>query len=114
MAAGANLLLRKGIEAAGGFSTNDFTSALTNFLHLLTEPLFILGFLLYFAAALIWFRIIATEPLGIAYPMLVSLSFILVTAGTAFFLQEPISLRLLAGILLIIGGIILISGGAPA
>lgn len=106
----ANLVLRKGIEAAGGFTIEGFVTTIMNFVTLLMNPLFLLGFLLYFGATLFWIRILASEPVSMAYPILVSLSFILVTIGTAFFLKEPILLRTLLGILSIIVGIVLISG----
>lgn len=77
---------------------------------LLTNPLFLLGFLLYLGAMISWIKILASEPVGMAYPILVSISFILVTLGTALFLKEPIFLRTLLGVVSIIVGIILISG----
>ena len=106
----ANLVLRKGIEAAGGFTTGGFVTTIKNFIILLSNPLFFLGFLLYLGAMLSWVKILASEPVSMAYPILVSLSFILVTIGTALFLREPIFIRSLLGIISIIVGIVLISG----
>ena len=106
----ANLVLRKGIEAAGGFTTGSLVTTVKNFILLLTNPLFLLGFLLYLGAMIAWVRILASEPISMAYPILVSLSFILVTIGTALFLKEPIFLGTLLGVVSIIVGIILISG----
>lgn len=112
LTAAANLLLRKGIELGGGFAAQSFITVFTSFLKLLLQPFFLIGFILYFGAALFWFRVIASEPLYIAYPLLVSFSFILVTMGTALFLQEPISWRVMLGIAIIIFGIVLISKGS--
>ncbi len=36
------------------------------------EPRFLIGFILYFAASVVWFRVVATERLSVAYPLLVS------------------------------------------
>jgi multidrug transporter EmrE-like cation transporter len=63
----------------------------------------------YFLAALIWFRVVATEPLSVAYPILVSLTFSLVTAAAVFILSEPISARKVLGLIVILTGILIIS-----
>ena len=105
----ANLMLRKGIEYAGGFSFDNLPTLFAGFIKLLCQPVFTLGFVLYFCSALLWFRVIATEPLSIAYPVLVSFTFVLVTYAASVFLQEPITLRATAGILLVALGITLIS-----
>lgn len=105
----ANLMLRKGIEHAGGFTFDNLPTLFAGFIRLLSQPVFTIGFVLYFCAALLWFRVIATEPLSIAYPVLVSITFVLVTYAASVFLQEPVTLRTLSGILLVALGITLIS-----
>jgi undecaprenyl phosphate-alpha-L-ara4N flippase subunit ArnE len=71
-----------------------------------------LGFVIYAAASVVWFRVVATEPLSVAYPILVSLTFGLVTTGAVLFFGEPLSLRKVIGLLTILGGIVIISAGA--
>lgn len=107
----ANILLRKGIDHAGGFTFTNLSTLFFNFAKLLAQPIFIIGFICYFAAALIWFRVIASEPLSVAYPILVSITFILVSYAATIYLQEPMTLRSLGGILLVSAGITLISWG---
>jgi|SRR6478672_5474343 len=108
----ANLLLRAGIDASGGFSFGGVPALVRGLIHLFMEPRFALGFIIYAAASVVWFRVVATEPLSVAYPILVSLTFGLVTTGAVLFFGEPLSLRKVIGLLTILGGIMIISAGA--
>jgi multidrug transporter EmrE-like cation transporter len=101
----ANLLMRAGLQRGGGFSPADVTAVLPSFFKLLLDPLFAVGFVGYFAAALVWFRVLSTEPLSLAYPVLVAMTFLMVTSGAALLFQEPVSLRKLIGLILIVVGI---------
>jgi multidrug transporter EmrE-like cation transporter len=105
----ANLMLRVGIDAAGGFSVSGATQLVHALVRLFMQPMFAIGFVVYFLAALIWFRVVATEPLSVAYPILVSLTFSLVTAAAVFILSEPISARKVVGLVVILAGILIIS-----
>jgi undecaprenyl phosphate-alpha-L-ara4N flippase subunit ArnE len=104
----ANLLLRAGVTRAGGFAATvvQLPSAL---LRLAGQPLFDLGFILYALAALVWFQAIATQPLSTAYPLLVSITFLLVTLGAARLFHEPITLRKCVGLAVVLIGILIIS-----
>lgn len=104
----ANLLLRVGVDLAGGFPSN-LTDMSSGLLRLAAQPLFDLGVILYGLAALVWFRVVASEPLSIAYPVLISLTFILVMAGATLLFHETMTLRKLIGVGIILGGIFLIS-----
>jgi multidrug transporter EmrE-like cation transporter len=104
----ANLLLRKGIDAAGGFAFG-VTELLPALLRLFLQPLFALGFVTYFLASVVWFRVVATESLSLAYPILVSLTFALVTGGAVVLFSEPLSVRKLIGLAVILTGIGIIS-----
>ena len=105
----ANLLLRVGIVAAGGFSFGGLAETVRGLVALFMEPRFLLGFVLYFAAAVVWFRVVATERLSVAYPLLVSCTFTLVTAGAVVALGESLTRRQVLGLLVILAGIALIS-----
>ena len=103
MTAAANLLLRAGVRAAGGFAFSMRT------LHALASQwMFVSGILLYGLAAVLWFAVVATEDLSTSYPVLVGTVFVLVTAGAAFFFQERISAQKVAGLLVILAGILLV------
>ena len=80
---GANLMMRAGIDAGGGFAPQA-AGVVLEFVRLLPQPLFLSGFL-YFLASLVWLRVVASEPLSVAYPVLVSLTFTLVTGGAVLF-----------------------------
>lgn len=105
----ANLLLRSGIDAAGGFSLGGLATTAAALLKLFMEPKFLVGFVLYFMASVVWFRVVATEPLSVAYPLLVSCTFTLVTAGAVIVFSEPMTLRQMLGLAIILAGIALIS-----
>ncbi|WP_026733394.1 hypothetical protein [Fischerella sp. PCC 9605] len=105
----ANILLRIGIVRAGGLGGNP-TELLNSLLRLVSQPCFDIGFLLYGLASLVWFRVISTEPLNVAYPLLVSMTFVLVTLGATVVFHESMSFRQLVGLAVVLTGIILISG----
>jgi multidrug transporter EmrE-like cation transporter len=105
----ANLMLRAGIDAAGGFFASGVTDLLFGLMKLFIQPLFTVGFVAYFLASIVWFRVVATEPLGLAYPVLVSLTFALVTAGAVLLFSEPLTLRKVVGLAVILAGIAIIS-----
>jgi multidrug transporter EmrE-like cation transporter len=105
----ANLLLRAGIDAAGGFSLGSLATTAASLLKLFMEPKFLVGFVLYFMASVVWFRVVATEPLSVAYPLLVSCTFTLVTAGAMVVFSERLSVRQVLGLVVILAGIALIS-----
>jgi multidrug transporter EmrE-like cation transporter len=105
----ANLMLRAGVDAAGGFALGGATQILHALVKLFMQPLFALGFGIYFLASVVWFRVVATEPLSVAYPALVSLTFTLVTGGAVFLFGEPLSLRKVIGLAVILTGIVIVS-----
>ena len=109
----ANLLLRAGLDRAGGFagSLGEMPSAL---LDLAGQPLFDLGFILYALAALVWFRVVASGALSTAYPLLISLTFLLITLGAAVWFQESLTLRKLMGLVVILLGVFLLRGQIEA
>lgn len=104
----ANLSLRAGVDRAGGFP-GKLADIIPGLLHLGAQPLFDIGVILYAVASLVWFRIVATQPLSSAYPVLVSITFIFVTLGAVVLFREPISMVKLGGIAVILVGIVIIS-----
>ncbi len=82
---------------------------LRGLLRLAAQPLFDLGFILYGLAAFVWFRVVSTEELSTAYPLLVSLVFIFVTLGASALFRESITLRKVAGLAVILLGIFLVA-----
>lgn len=109
MTMGANLMLRAGIDSAGGFRLDGPMQIVQGVVNLFLQPVFVIGFIAYFLASLVWFRVVATEQLSVAYPLLVSLTFTLVTAGAVIIFHEPLTLRKVVGLAAILGGIAIIS-----
>lgn len=106
----SNLMLRAGIRQAGGFrlSGSHFVS---NMLRLAREPLFDAGVVFYALAAIVWFRVVSSENLSSSYPVLVGLTFVLITAGAIMLFHEPYSVQKTIGLVLILSGIVLIFRG---
>ena len=106
----ANLMLRAGVDKAGGFPVK--LQSMTNaIVKLMAQPLFDGGVLLYAIASLVWFHVISTEPLSTAYPLMISLTFIFVTFGAVVIFGEALNFPKAVGILIILIGIIFVSRG---
>jgi multidrug transporter EmrE-like cation transporter len=101
-------MIRAGILSAGGFnlSLNTLKSQTSV---LVRQPLFLGGFIIYAVAAIIWFRVLSTENLSTSYPLLISLTFLLVTVGASFFFHEQISLQKVLGLTIILAGIVVVA-----
>lgn len=102
----ANLLIKSGIEQAGGFAPS--TAAL---FRLLRQPALLGGLFLTGFSALLWFRVLATQKLSTCYPVFVSLTYALITLGAFYFLHEKISLQKLIGLGVIVAGITTVARG---
>lgn len=97
----SNLVLRHGIRQMGGFRLAAF----------LSDPACLVGLLLQAAAALIWFRVLSVMEVNRSYPVLVSLTFLLVMAGSVLVFGESMSWRKVTGLVVILGGIKLAAQG---
>lgn len=103
----ATLLLRAGIDRAGGFA-DSLAGIPSGLLGLISQPLFDLGFILYGLAALVWFRVVATQPLSTAYPLLVSLTYVFVTLGAVMLFRESLTLQRVVGLAIILIGVFVV------
>ena len=95
--ASANLLFRMGIKRVGGLG-GTLSGMSKGLLRLATQPLVALGTIFYGLSALFWFRVVSTESLSTAYPLLVSLVFVIITLGASTMFRESITRRKLAGL----------------
>jgi multidrug transporter EmrE-like cation transporter len=109
MTTAANLLLRAGIAQAGGFRPDGAVAVVFGFARLLSEPFFTAGFVLYFLAALVWFRVVSSELLSTAYPVMVGFVFFMVSLGGIILFREPMSARKAIGLAVILVGIAIAS-----
>ena len=56
---------------------------------------------------------IAYEPLSTAYPVMVGLIFVMVSIGAVFIFSEPVSIRKVIGLAVILAGIAIASTTGP-
>ncbi|MGE5506960.1 MAG: hypothetical protein ACM3RP_00495 [Chitinophagales bacterium] len=74
----------------------------------LLNPLIFFGLSLYAIGAFLWIIVLSRVPLSFAYPF-VALNFVLITLGSAFFLHEQVPANRLAGVALIVVGVLVAS-----
>jgi multidrug transporter EmrE-like cation transporter len=104
----ANLMMRTGVMRAGGFGVGERSLA-QQVLELGQQPLFLIGVLLYGFAALVWFRVLSTEDLSSSYPLLISLTFVLVTLGAVLIFREHLNTQKIVGLAVILTGVVLVA-----
>ena len=100
----SNLSLRAGLVRLGGFQLAGDT-VVQQLLRVLMQPLCLLGLTLYALSSVLWFRALSIVDVSVGYPVLVSLTFLLVTSGSLLFFGESFSWQKMAGLAIIIGGI---------
>ncbi len=104
----ANLLLREGVLRAGGL-TLSLDRFWSDALALGAQPLFVIGFILYGLAAVLWFSVLPRVDLSISYPVLVGLTFVLVVSGSMVVFNENLPWAKVLGMALILAGVALVA-----
>lgn len=102
----AQVVLRKGMLTAGALPPLSQFVALG--LALLGNVWLWLGMLCYAASIGLWLAVLSKVPVSVAYPML-SIGYIIATVLGVLYLGESVGIARFAGILLICGGVVLIS-----
>lgn len=87
------------------------TPKIAFFATLLTDPYILSGFAAAFAASIFWMAAMTKFELSAAYPMIVGGLVLLTTLFAVVLLKEPVTAAKIAGIVLIIGGILLLGEG---
>jgi drug/metabolite transporter (DMT)-like permease len=82
---------------------------LSKIFSLLLNVKFLAGGFLYVIGFISWMFILSKFKLNVAFPIAISLFFIVSSLGSYFFLKESFDLRNLIGMLLCLSGIVLIS-----
>jgi multidrug transporter EmrE-like cation transporter len=103
----ANLMLRASVLHAGGLSLT--AGVFRQLADLARQPLFVTGVFLYGLAALVWFQVLSVEKLSTSYPLLVSLTFVMVTLGAMVFFKEQVSAGKLFGVALCLAGVFVVA-----
>ncbi len=105
-----SLGLKGAIDAIGGFGENIGT-LFKDIFALMINPIFLIGLALYGGGTLIWMRVISTEPISVGYPILMSIAFITITGGAAFFFNETITIQKIIGMAIIVAGVVIATNG---
>ena len=105
LASGGQLLLKYGINNSGTAGV----SAVTYFWNVILNFHVISGLLLYMLSVVFWLLALRQAQLSMLYPV-VSLSYILVAAGSALFLGESLPIARIIGVAVIISGVVLVAG----
>lgn len=106
------ILLKTGMNNAGGKANAVGMTALMNAVKAITNPWVLAGFILYGVSSILWLMILKKVSLSTAYPM-ISLSYVFVVILSAMCLGErPHWGTTVPGLLLIIVGVTLIGLGS--
>jgi drug/metabolite transporter (DMT)-like permease len=93
------ILFKYGATQAG------IVQGLQGWIDLLLKPVIVLALTLYAFSTILWLWLLQKIPLTIAYPF-AALAFLLVPIGAWIFFREPLNLRYLLGVCLILAGVI--------
>ena len=110
MMGSSSLMLKASLEAMGGLGNTD-GNLLQEIFKLATQPLLIIGVIIYGSATLLWLRVLSGEPISVGYPILVSLAFLIVTLGAVVIFKEDLNTVKLAGMGIILFGVFVLANG---
>jgi len=105
MGAAGQLLIKKGMMVYGAV---DATRIWSQLIRVLTVPYIIIGLVAFFGSFILWLSVISRNEISYAYPM-VSISYILILAVSAFWFNEAVTLVRVIGVLLICLGVFAIA-----
>jgi multidrug transporter EmrE-like cation transporter len=81
---------------------------ITNFAQVILSPFIILGLASYVASVTLYIVVLSRTDLSYAYPLLMSVGYVLIVLVSFLIFKEPFSAYKWAGILLILVGVILV------
>ena len=110
LSATGNLIIKNAARSMGGLNLSGGHLAQTLF-HLFTNAGIILGLALYLVGFVLWAKVLSTVDISLAYPIFISLAFVLVVVGSRIFLSESLNPLKILGIAIIALGIIVVSRG---
>jgi len=105
-----NLTLKR---AVGLVNLADGSSllSLSALVRLIQVPTLYAGLALYALGALLWLQVLSVDPIGRAYPVLVSFTFVLIVVASRILFRESITLLQVSGLFLILLGIAMVARG---
>jgi multidrug transporter EmrE-like cation transporter len=103
----AQLLLKEGMSRIGYFAFS-FENLIPISAQVATNVFILLGLLSYVGSLVLWLLVLSRVPVSYAYPML-SIGYIINLVAAHYWFQEEVSFNKVMGILIIIGGVYLLS-----
>ena len=110
LSATGNLIIKNAARSMGGLNLSGGHLAQTLF-HLFTNAGIILGLALYLVGFVLWAKVLSTVDISLAYPIFISLAFVIVVVGSRIFFGESLNPLKILGIAVIALGIIVVSRG---
>lgn len=110
LSATGNLIIKNAASAMGGLNLGGSHLARSLF-HLFTNPGIVVGLALYLVGFVLWAKVLSIVDISTAYPIFISLAFIIVVLGSRIFFNESLGLIKVLGIVIIALGIIVASRG---
>lgn len=110
LSATGNLIIKHAAKAMGGLNLGG-SHLLQSLFHLFTNPGIVLGLALYLIGFVLWAKVLTIVDISTAYPIFISLAFVIVVVGSRIFFAESLTLVKALGIVVIALGIIIVSRG---
>lgn len=106
MGSTGQVFIKKGVSSTGGIKLEELLSA--KLFSTVFEPNILIGIILYAAASMLWLVVLSKAELSFAYP-LIALGYVVTAFLATIYFRENITLIRWFGILLILGGVFLVS-----
>jgi len=103
----AQILLKEAMNHIGAFSFT-WNNIIPIGIKIIISPYIITGLFCYVVSVIVWLLVLSRMDVSVAYP-LTSIGFILTAIAAYFLMGEPITMIRFTGIVVIIGGIYLIT-----
>ena len=110
LSATGNLIIKNAARAMGGLNLGG-SHLVQSLFHLFTNPGIVVGLGLYLVGFVLWAKVLSMVDISSAYPIFISLAFVIVVIGSRLFLGESLTVLKLLGIVVIALGIIIVSRG---
>ncbi len=107
-AAGGNLLLKSGMNAAGSVAETHLPLA-QYALQALTRPQILIGVALYIVSFVMWLALLSMMDISLVYPIFVSAAFLIVMLGSILLFGEHVTPLRILGTAVVAAGIALVS-----
>jgi multidrug transporter EmrE-like cation transporter len=107
----SQLMIKWRVAALAATSVQSLSFSERTFAYLV-DPFIISAYAFSLLSSVAWFFVCERHPVSIAFPVYVGVLFCVVTVGSTLLLKETVSIQHLAGLLLIVVGVIVVSRAA--